>query len=125
MVKPTVIARRHAEAIQCRSLSKTGSPRFLAEPRNDSESQKQPSPGSLAEPRNGRETPLPPRKNAGNAVSAVTAVANCSLQGRWACFRANLFLYLRYACVYGMGKVSGVRRVRGFRSAHALYIQIN
>ena len=35
--QPLVIARRHAEAIQCRSLSKTGLPRFLAEPRNDSE----------------------------------------------------------------------------------------
>src|SRR5574344_89133 len=35
--KSAVIARRHAEAIQCGSLSKTGLPRFLAEPRNDSE----------------------------------------------------------------------------------------
>src|SRR5574344_1557524 len=31
-----VIARRHAEAIHCGSLPKTGLPRFLTEPRNDS-----------------------------------------------------------------------------------------
>src|SRR5574344_2382638 len=50
--KSAVIARRHAEAIQCGSLSKTGLPRFLTEPRNDSEnanpsSLRMPTPPSL------------------------------------------------------------------------------
>src|SRR5574344_1604829 len=54
--KSAVIARRHAEAIQCGSLSKTGLPRFLTEPRNDSEKANPSSLRILAESRNDGES---------------------------------------------------------------------